>query len=165
MNVTKITQVMSLANSLLEEHGLKEQGWRFELSNHKTLVGQCVYSTKTIHYSMWFLSKSTDRDIKDTILHEIAHALTRIRYGRGDHVKSHGWQWRQMCIEIGARPQRLAGEEAVTSATKYNYKIVCDECGRSWKRYRLRSGYLNGYFKSSCCSASMSVYELEEVND
>jgi predicted SprT family Zn-dependent metalloprotease len=153
LQVTKIIWVTKLANQLLEQHGLKDLGWQFELNQTaKRRVGQCSHRTKTISYSLYYLEKSTDEDIKDTILHEIAHALVDPQHG-------HDSTWRIKCMEIGAKPQRLAGEDAVTSAT-YNYEIYCTNCGKTTgKRYRLRQEMLDNYI-SKCCNAPLDAERI-----
>jgi predicted SprT family Zn-dependent metalloprotease len=152
--VMKFVEVLRLGNALMREHGLTELGWKFDLDSGKQRIGCCHYSTKTITYSKHFLVDTSMAKIRDVILHEIAHALT-------PNDKGHGWEWKMKCIEIGARPERLDYESVRSKqASKPNYVIECDACGRRWTRYRLKPGYLNGYFHSSCCGATMTVYRV-----
>jgi SprT protein len=129
---TKLTVVEELANELLEEHDLSD--WRFEWSKDKRTVGWCRHHRKVIQYSLYFVHKTDMDEIRDTLLHEIAHALVGANHGH-NHV------WKSKCREIGARPERLANEESKTTAV-YNYKLLCDNCGKEYYRYRLRRATL-----------------------
>jgi len=144
-----IKDAYMLGNKLLAEHGLLQQGWRFDLSNEKQTLGRCIHSRKTIIYSVHYLREPIE-SIRDTILHEIAHALV------GPDVDSHGWKWRAKCVEIGAKPQRLA--DPTNYEAKPNYKIECPECG--WFTTRLRMRQRN--FGSTCpeCSTEVVIYKL-----
>lgn len=88
---------VKLANDLLKHHGLHE--WSFSLDRAKTRAGKCSYRKKTIYLSKHYVSASNADDVKDTILHEIAHALTP-----GD---GHGARWKSKAIEIGCSGSQL----------------------------------------------------------
>ena len=126
----KIIFVKQTANRLMREHGLTEDGWRFEISNTKQSLGRCRHGMKVIEYSKWYLDEPEDQ-VVDTILHEIAHALVGPNHGH-DEV----WKWK--CIEVGARPERVV--EDVQSKLRYNFVIKCvnPECRRPYKGYRHR---------------------------
>lgn len=148
----KLEFTQSLANELMQEHGLSE--WKFQLSNQKERVGECRHAEKVIRYSQHYIEKTPESEIRDTILHEIAHALVGSGHG-------HDWTWKMKCLEIGAKPERLTWESQTTA--NHNYRITCNGCGKSWKRHRLKRGYLNGRYVSTCCGASMTVEELNGV--
>jgi predicted SprT family Zn-dependent metalloprotease len=126
-----LIECMQLGNSLLEKHGLDD--WKFSISNHKRKLGMCSFNSKTIVFSKYFLH-IPDWKIRDTILHEIAHALVGGEHGHDD-------VWKAKCIEVGARPQRLAPPDMRTSA-KVNYVVKCvnPRCSQDilTTRYRLK---------------------------
>jgi predicted SprT family Zn-dependent metalloprotease len=150
--VDKVIEVHKLANQLLREHGLYEQGWDFKLLNSKRQVGNCNHITKEIGFSIHFIHRTGMDEIKDTLLHEIAHALAGPREG-------HGRVWKDWCIAVGAKPERLAGEETVSTA-KPNYILECPSCGRRWQRYRLKRGIYGA--KCPDCKQVVTIYRVRK---
>ena len=68
---------LALARRLLAEHGLS--GWTVGLDRAKTRAGACHYSRRLITLSAPLTRLHTEDDVRDTILHEIAHALVQDR--------------------------------------------------------------------------------------
>jgi predicted SprT family Zn-dependent metalloprotease len=64
--------------------------------------------------------------VKDTILHEIAHALVGAGHGH-NHV------WKRKCIEIGAKPERCYSSKEVETP-KLRYYVICEGCGVEHQR-------------------------------
>lgn len=96
-------EVTQLALTLMSEHNLNWPAWGFRLSRHKLSLGRCEYNRYnggTVIFSKNFLHLS-DVEIRDTLLHEIAHALT------GPYAK-HNSKWKAECRRIGARPDEFA---------------------------------------------------------
>jgi len=100
-----LAETRALAVSLMDEHGLSD--WNFEFDQALTRAGQCDHRNKTISLSSHLMPLWTEDQRRDTILHEIAHALTP-----GDH---HGPAWRTMCRKIGANPDRTWGRNGERS--------------------------------------------------
>lgn len=74
----------------------KLEGWILKKDHAKTRLGQTNYTRKHISISTYFLrGKSCDhKAIRNTVLHEIAHALVGSTAG-------HGKVWKDMAIRIG----------------------------------------------------------------
>ena len=150
----KFVETLRLGNALMREHGLV--GWKFDLDSGKQRIGCCHHREKLITYSKHYIPETSMEEIKDTILHEIAHALAGSGHG-------HDYYWKEICKQIGARPERLDYESKRSKeASKPNYVIECNACGQRWKRFRLKPGYLNGHFHSGCCHAPMTVYKVRK---
>ena len=146
MTADKLVQTLKLGRELLNEFGLDD--WKFDLSNEKVTLGRCDHSKKLITFSTYYLHEDMS-EIEETIRHEIAHALVGPLHG-------HDWIWRQKCLEVGAKPERLAGEEVQTRAQP-NYMIECTGCGQRWPRHRLKKkAFVNA--RSVCCSAPFKFY-------
>lgn len=119
----------------MEEHGLFNEGWHFEFENCKSSLGRCHYMEQKITLSEWYVELNEESDVEDTILHEIAHALSFIRYGAKG--RGHGKLWKQVCVEIGATPSRL--HKGILEYPDNHHKYVDDcICGTTYKMHRLR---------------------------
>lgn len=79
----------------LDKHGLKDWSARITTAENSPL-GVCLSSDKTIILSAYHIDIHPDNEVIDTIMHEIAHALTP---GCG-----HGLTWMDMAKKLGANP-------------------------------------------------------------
>ncbi len=102
------TAALRLARTLLDEHGLRD--WTVGLDRAKTRAGATHFQTRRVTLS-GPLTRLHDEDlVRDTILHEIAHALVGPAHG-------HDAVWKTQAREIGASDSRcFSSEEARTLA-------------------------------------------------
>lgn len=128
-----------LALTLMAEHGLHD--WRFEFDHARRRFGCCKYRSKIISLSRPLTLLNDVTQVNDTILHEIAHALTP---GNG-----HGAKWRAACVRVGARPQRCYAETEVTAPPRRPaaYRYGCRPCAWWVERRRLVA---NRYICGKC---------------
>ncbi len=82
---------------LLCKHGLSD--WSTCLDDAMNRAGACKYRNKQISFSRLFLRAASEREILDTILHEIAHALAGLEH-------HHDAVWRKIAREIGCTGER-----------------------------------------------------------
>ena len=133
------------------EHNISamDLGYYFEFGNKKKSFGTCYYIQKKIQLSLPLCAENLDKvdtKIKDTMLHEIAHAFCVYVYGvkRG---KGHGDCWKSIAKQIGCDGKRCFSSESVTMP-KSKYTLLCDTCGAETPQYRkVRSTYACG----KCC--------------
>ena len=118
--------VKKLANELMQEHGLTQLGWTLQFDNSVKRFGVCRHQPKVIGLSKPLCSINDEVQVKDTILHEMAHALV----GRGH---GHDNVWKRMCVEIGAKPQRCYKREEI-SVVDLRYQAICGGCGKKHQR-------------------------------
>ena len=125
-----IPEIKKLALELMIEHGLTQKGWTLRFDNSKRRAGLCCESWKGnyISLSRVVMPLKTDESVKDTILHEIAHALVGCKHG-------HNSVWVRKAKEIGCKGERCykesafveGGKEAILSQAKYH--MTCQNCG------------------------------------
>lgn len=126
-----------VARNLMNAHGLHD--WQFKFDKAKRRAGVCKHSKKVISLSLHYVTKNPEDEIRDTILHEIAHALA----GPGE---GHGLIWKSICIRIGAKPIRCYSAQVVMPEGRW--KATCPNCQRIFKRHR-RSRFRR-YYCPSC---------------
>ena len=98
------SEIQELALELMSLHGLIENGWSFSWCKRKTCWGLCNYTKKSIQLSSFLFTPDVKyQSVKETIIHEIAHALTPFH--------GHDWVWQMKCREIGGNPSRTASYE------------------------------------------------------
>jgi hypothetical protein len=92
-----------LARELMDEHGLR--GWRLELDRAKRRAGICRHHQKVIGLSAPLTRLHPEAEVRDTILHEIAHAIAGPQAG-------HGPKWAAVARRIGSSAQRCVSDDA-----------------------------------------------------
>lgn len=93
------TDFIDLIESLMEEHRLFEKGWTYTLDRAKRRLGQCDPNMKTISLSAEHVFHHDRHSIKETVLHEIAHALVGPGHG-------HDEVWQAKAVELGTPPTK-----------------------------------------------------------
>lgn len=83
-----------LAQDLLNQHGLTNQGWVIQFNKSPSFLGQCWHNHKAIALSTVMLNSAEEAQVKDTILHEIAHALVGPFHAHDD-------VWKETAQRIG----------------------------------------------------------------
>lgn len=128
MNKRELWATLKLEKCFIK-HGLIKMGWKYKFNNNKSCCGVCKYHSKTIELSRNYInSKVTHkRDIKDTILHEIAHALCP--------GEQHNTVWKTKAIEIGCNGKRCSKGNFNTEKD-YKWLLKCSN-GCCIKRHKL----------------------------
>ena len=90
--MNNMIEILQLAQSLVKEH--LDPSWSFSWNNRKTSFGVCKYRTKEIQLSSFHAARETMFAVEQTILHEIAHALT-------PYARSHGAEWQEQARKLG----------------------------------------------------------------
>lgn len=97
-----VGEAVSMARRLVREHGL--EGWVVKLDRAKTRAGVTKFATRTIGLSKPLTMLHDEAAVRDTILHEIAHALVGPRHG-------HDAVWRETAQRIGCSGERCVGPD------------------------------------------------------
>lgn len=93
----------AMAEDLLEHHGL--HSWTVAYDGAKRRAGICRFGPRVIGLSAPITQLHPETEVRDTILHEIAHALAGPRHG-------HDATWRKIAVAIGCSGERCISEEA-----------------------------------------------------
>jgi SprT protein len=128
---TRETEI--LVYKYMAKHKLPDD-WIFRWQNKKRSLGTCSYGQKEIRLSRWYVELNNLEEVRDTILHEIAHALSYIRYGTKGI--GHGRLWKKVCVEIGAIPRACSKDRLNSPKNHYKYIDTC-YCGITYKRHRI----------------------------
>ena len=137
----ELNVVKMLADKLLDEHGLIEKGWRFSFDRAKRRAGSCKFSKKEITIAKAYAEQQERLEIKNTILHEIAHALVGSQHG-------HSQIWRKKAKEIGCDASRC--HHIVFSKPKY--VLTCYNRCFEVSRYRVNQSFMQSKICSKCNS-------------
>lgn len=119
-----VYEAARLARTLMTAYQLR--GWSFKFTTHRRVFGSCHYQLKLISLSAPLTECNPESEVRDTILHEIAHALTP---GQG-----HNAVWKTMARRIGAKPNATYTHEGVDPVpTKYVSAFEYENWKKSWK--------------------------------
>src|SRR5436190_12975378 len=106
----ELAQARQLAEDLMRLHKLSPK-WSFKFDRSKVSFGKCHYGKKQISVSRYLVELNGEDEVRDTILHEIAHALAPRGAG-------HGTAWRSVAKSIGCNGRRCYGAEVARPAPK-----------------------------------------------
>ena len=97
----RLNGVAGMARRLMDEHGLT--GWILAFVEAKRRLGDCHFQHRVIRISRTHALGESKEQIRDTVLHEIAHAIAGREAG-------HGPLWKVTARRIGATPRAKAYE-------------------------------------------------------
>jgi len=126
-----VTTAISMANDLIRQHLDDDRdiiGWTVRIDTAKRRFGYCRYRDKTISLSSILITINSEQRVRETILHEIAHAIA-------GYAAGHGPEWKRVSTSIGGPPNRCSSAE-ITNIPEGKYTLVCDTCGFSTFRHR-----------------------------
>lgn len=115
----ELKEAEQLAIDLINQFGLD---FKFKWIRSNNYCGKCSYKKKEIQLSKSITELNNEEIVKDTILHEIAHALIGPNHG-------HNFVWKEKAIEIGCSGTRTASSFTIIP---YIYDLVCPKCGTKW---------------------------------
>ena len=127
----KLGDARALAINLMSEYKLYD--WTFKFQNKKCSLGTCSPKNKEIRLTTWYTELNDLKLVKDTILHEIAHALAFVH----DRARGHGKSWKKWCKIVGATPIRSNKKNLNSPKNFFKYQDTCS-CGKTFKKHRLR---------------------------
>ena len=112
-NERRLVEIAHEARELMDEHGLADWSFRFSAARHR--LGECRERERVIVLGRRHAVNGAPPAVRDTILHEIAHALAGAKAG-------HGPAWKEVARRIGATPKARAEESAEARAARQAVK-------------------------------------------
>lgn len=128
-----LLDAQTLANQLIDQH--LGPSWTFGFNNARRSFGVCKYTPRRIELSRHLVKINDEPQVRDTILHEIAHALA-------GYTAAHGPEWRRTARELGATPTRCYSNDDVNTPAR-RWIGECGE-GCTFERDRLTGSLRNG---------------------
>lgn len=104
---TRLDEVTKMADELFALHGIID--WSFAFDRAVSRLGQCVYARRRITISKMHALHSPIDEVRDTLLHEIAHVLA----GPGN---GHGPVWQRKVRSIGGKAKARASSRIPAEA-------------------------------------------------
>lgn len=139
----------NMARTLMNEHGLERVSFGFD--NCRTRMGVAHFLGGVCHLielSGPLVELNAADLVRNTILHEIAHAKAGVHAG-------HGYEWKRVAQAIGCTGDRCCPPDVVKVPGKYIAK--CPGCGDVRHAYRLPKR--NGRF--ACAACCKGVYNSQ----
>lgn len=140
-----------LAKNLIEEH---VPHYSFEWNELKTAIGICSERRLTIFLSKHWVEALDPESVKDTILHEIAHAIAGCD-------ANHGQAWKAACVQLGANPSRcqMVSKE-IMNKVPHKYEAVCS-CEHVFVAHRLGRHIRCGNYRCNTCHEVLFYKNVE----
>ncbi len=127
--------------------------WQIKLSRSRKQLGYCNCSTKTIYISTEFMRLNPFYIIRETLLHETAHAIQYQKSG----ITNHGKEWKKIAKQLGCSTKRCISIENL-KMPKGKYIGKCPVCGMETHFYRkIRRRYSCG----KCSKSYNDKFRLE----
>ena len=101
----RLREVAGMSRRLMDAHGLTD--WTLAFVEARRRLGDCCQRERTIRIGRAHALEGSEAQIRDTVLHEIAHAIAGPKAG-------HGPLWRATARRIGATPRARAYESDAT---------------------------------------------------
>ncbi len=92
----KISEAKKMIKRIMSDHDVT--GWKVFFTDAETSAGYMFPVEKVIEYCKPFFVHNDAEVCRDTVLHELAHALA-------PRDNQHGKDWKKKCVEIGAIPE------------------------------------------------------------
>lgn len=153
MNKEQITQ---MAKNLMRKNNVEHLS--FGYNRRKNALGICRFrlgKPYAIELSEAWIKHLREEDIRDTILHEIAHALAGSDAG-------HGPRWKNIAAAIGANPKRTAEDVPYEIAQRVrrsvsNYRATCQGCDNVIYFSRMTKNWRDDRYICSKCKSRFVV--------
>jgi predicted SprT family Zn-dependent metalloprotease len=132
----------------MDEHGLDE--WSIAMDRATKRAGVCYPQRKLLSFSKLIMGAYDEAEVRNTVLHEIAHALVGARHG-------HDVVWRLKFISLGGNGKaRTEASETVAKAIEgqSKYRATCAGCGETYSAQRRKKSFGRSMCSEKNCPTS-----------
>lgn len=144
-----MANVRKFATDLLEENGLFD--WSISFERSLVRAGTCRYLQKSICFNVLFLKSVSVSEIRNTVFHEVAHALAGPTAG-------HEEKWASICEQLGGNARVVTTiPEVLASSENYDWIGVCPNCNYTHGSVSVPTSVW------VCVSCSSTVPEKERI--
>lgn len=129
----------------------------------RTYLGQCEYRHYNHAKRRWEASKirlseslcyTTPEEVRETTLHELAHAVA-------GHEAGHGPRWKAAAVRLGAVPRRCASLGSKVNErinlVMAKYVATCNDCGEAHYFDRLTKIWKRNGYRCRKCKGNFTV--------
>lgn len=137
-----------MALDLMAQHGVTGR-YQFKWDRAKSRLGLTRHDKGTISLSFSYVQSASEDNVRNTILHEIAHAMVGPGHG-------HGNVWRRQFLAIGGNGARTGEREADLRKT---FVVSCPACGPlgTVKGHRMPRRYSNSRCRTHQLPVSVAL--------
>jgi len=89
-------------------------------------LGSYQPANKQIAISSRLLTLADQDEVREVVLHEIAHAIVHKRFGK--EAPAHGREFRSVCDELGVKPRRYVDIDIKDWQPRLRYLSKCGHC-------------------------------------
>lgn len=129
-------------------YNLHMLGWTFRgFDSSVRRLGVCHGRLKKIGLSKTMTILRSEKEVENTLIHEIAHAIDREIRG----TSNHDWHWKLVAREVGHSGERLSKINSEVRQNAYKWLAICpthDVIG-GWVR---KPNDINNFFCKKCKS-------------
>ena len=138
----RMAYVRKLAQECFERYNI--EGWSVNFAIKDGRAGECNYATQHIGFSTHYIEKASIEQVRNTVLHEIAHVLT------GRLPKPHSSRWKTVFKAIGGNGQAYTTPPAAAVASgDYRWVGKCPTCSHEIGERRAPTAV---FACSRCCA-------------
>lgn len=140
----KLTDARKLALTEMMRWSLYD--WSFDFDKAVRRFGACHYNLKRITLSKTLVELNDEKQVRNVILHEIAHAIA-------GHSNGHNQAWKDCAKSIGCDGERCYSEEVVKPPKRFSG--ICPNCHHRIERNQRKGAcagcckrYNHGFYSS-----------------
>lgn len=101
--------------------------WKIKITDTKRRLGSCNYTKKELNFSKNLILNNSREEIRDTVLHECAHAIA-------GHGAWHWYKWKICALKIWLQNPQTCNTTA--NQAEWKYKMQCAGCGEIYHFYK-----------------------------